>query len=226
MRGLVITMRDKGKNRRPIQKGRYLTTEAIQAVQALKRAATAETRTTDGGSSSFSSSSTVKRVIDSKVRRLVKLDLVAVLNELLSQNEGLLALQVFEEIRKEYWYKPQFSVYVDMITVLASNGLYEKVKVLCSYLKSEDLEADIEGFNSVLVALMDFGITKTAMECFRLMKLVGCEPDESTFKILINGLELKGESNVSEFVREEAVSRFGPSLDFLNEEEEMVLTDD
>ncbi|KAK1305786.1 hypothetical protein QJS10_CPA10g00067 [Acorus calamus] len=89
-----------------------------------------------------------------------------------------------------------------MITVLASNGLYEKVKVLCSYLKSEDLEADIEGFNYVLVTLMDFGITKTAMECFRMIKLVGWEPDESTFKILINGLESNGESNVSEFVRE------------------------
>ncbi|EHA8591661.1 hypothetical protein COCNU_scaffold114074G000010 [Cocos nucifera] len=77
----VITMRDRSKNRKPTQRGRYLSIEAIQAVQALKRA-------------KISGGDSLDRVLESKVRRLIKADTVAVLRELQSQGEGLLALQV------------------------------------------------------------------------------------------------------------------------------------
>ncbi|XP_065011281.1 protein THYLAKOID ASSEMBLY 8, chloroplastic [Musa acuminata AAA Group] len=117
-----IVMRDRAKNRKPTQRGRYLSTEAIQAVQALKRAL----GTVGGGGGGDS----LERVLAAKVRRLIKGDMVAVLRELQSQGEGLLALQVFEEVRREHWYKPQLSVYNDMIKVLASCGLPEKVEKL------------------------------------------------------------------------------------------------
>ncbi|KAG0475295.1 hypothetical protein HPP92_014981 [Vanilla planifolia] len=80
--GNAITMRDRSKNRRPTQRGRYLSIEGIQAVQALKRAKTR------GGQDSVASA------IETKVRRLVKFDLMAVLRELQSQGEGLLAFQL------------------------------------------------------------------------------------------------------------------------------------
>lgn len=87
-RAMVIKMRDRSKNRKPLQRGRMLSIEAIQAVQALKRA------NTPPPPSPSSSSSMLDRVIDSKIRRLLKFDMVAVLRELLRQNECSLALKV------------------------------------------------------------------------------------------------------------------------------------
>lgn len=77
---LTVIMRDRGKNRKPLQKGRTPSIEAIQAVQALKRARRDE--------------SSLERVFESNFRRLLKLDMIAVLQQLLSQNECLLALKV------------------------------------------------------------------------------------------------------------------------------------
>lgn len=162
--------------------------------------------------------------MQSKVQRLVKRDLVSVLKELLNQGEGILALQVFEEVRKEHWYKPQLSVYVDMITVLANNGLHEKVEHICSYLLRECLEPDTEGFNMLLRTLLNFGFNHAAMDCFRLMKLWESEPDESTFRILIHGLESNGEIDLSVAVKHEAEKYFDGHLEFLEEKEEAVLT--
>eukprot|EP00262_Sarcandra_glabra_P009019 TRINITY_DN22994_c0_g1_i1.p1 TRINITY_DN22994_c0_g1~~TRINITY_DN22994_c0_g1_i1.p1 ORF type:complete len:240 (-),score=42.17 TRINITY_DN22994_c0_g1_i1:77-796(-) len=206
---ITITMRDRRKNRKPLQRGRNLSIEAIQTVQALKR--------------SKSTTDSLDLVFQSKVKRLLKFDLIAVLRELQRQNEAILALQVFEDVRKEHWYKPQVSVYADMIAVLASNGLFEKVELLFSYMKMESLDADTAGFNGLLRTLMEFNITQTSMECFYLMKEVGCEPDESTFRILINGFESKGEDGLSAIVRQEAEKYFGGSLEFLEEEETAVL---
>ncbi|KAJ0987115.1 hypothetical protein J5N97_005471 [Dioscorea zingiberensis] len=201
-------MRDRTKNRKPVQRGRYLSVEAIQAVQALKRGWRMGDR------------ESLEMTMAARVRRLVKRDMMAVLGELQSQGEALLALQVFEEVRKEHWYKPRLSVYVNMIIVLASNGLYKEVDQICSYLKKEHWEADIEGFNSLLKTLLEFDFTQTAMDCFRLMKLWESEPDDLTYRILIQGLESKGEMDLSVAVREEAEEHFGRSLDFLDEKEE------
>ncbi|XP_004290086.1 PREDICTED: pentatricopeptide repeat-containing protein At3g46870-like isoform X2 [Fragaria vesca subsp. vesca] len=101
---LLITMRDRSKNPRPLQKGRNLSIEAIQTIQALKRAQKNE--------------SLMEQVFNSKFRRLLKLDMMAVLKDLLRQNECFLALKVFQDIRKEYWYKPQVMLYADMIKAL------------------------------------------------------------------------------------------------------------
>lgn len=77
----TTTMRDRAKNRKPTQRGRYLSIEAIQAVQALKRSGSVL-------------GDPLERVLAGKVRRLIKGDMVAVLLELQSQREGLLALKV------------------------------------------------------------------------------------------------------------------------------------
>lgn len=73
-------MRDRSKNPRPLQKGRNLSIEAIQTMQALKRAKKNE--------------GSMEQVFDSKFRRLLKLDMMAVLKDLLRQNECLFALKV------------------------------------------------------------------------------------------------------------------------------------
>lgn len=73
-------MRDKSKNRKPLQKGRNLSIEAIQTIQALKRA------------SKFADKQ--EQVIHSKFTRLLKFDMMAILRELLRQEQSLLALMV------------------------------------------------------------------------------------------------------------------------------------
>lgn len=94
-RAMEIKMRDRSKNRKPLQRGRMLSIEAIQAVQALKRANPLLPPTpTTSSSTSSSSSPLLNRVIDTKFRRLLKFDMVAVLRELLRQNECSLSLKV------------------------------------------------------------------------------------------------------------------------------------
>lgn len=80
-RNMRISMRDRSKNRKPLQKGRNLSIEAIQAVQALKRA-------------KQNGESALEQVFNSKITRLLKNDLIAVLRELIRQNQCLLALKV------------------------------------------------------------------------------------------------------------------------------------
>ncbi|KAG5582086.1 hypothetical protein H5410_052713, partial [Solanum commersonii] len=208
---LRISMRDRSKNRKPLQKGRNLSIEAIQAVQALKRVA------------SKNDDSAVEQVFNSMVRRLIKNDMIAVLRELLRQNQCLLALKVFEEVQKEISYRPQLKLFAEIVSCLGSNGLLEDINCLIMALKMESsLEPHVEGFYALLESLMKFNLTRLALEVFYLMKLRGCDPDKLTFKLLINGLESNEETNLSDFVRQEAEKYYGQSLDFLDETEEEV----
>lgn len=68
-------------NRKPLQKGRNLSIEAIQTIQALKLAYNND-------------KSLLDQVFRSKFSRLLKFDMTAVLRELLRQNHCLLALKV------------------------------------------------------------------------------------------------------------------------------------
>lgn len=77
---LVIKMRDRSKNRKPLQRGRNLSIEAIQAIQSLKRV--------------NQNADLLEQVFDSKFRRLLKFDMMAVLRELLRQNQCFLAMKV------------------------------------------------------------------------------------------------------------------------------------
>ncbi|KAH9694303.1 hypothetical protein KPL71_022377 [Citrus sinensis] len=203
---LVIEMRDRGQNRKPLQRGRNLSIEAIQAVQHLKRA--------------HLHSNPLDHVFNSKFRRLLKFDMIAVLRELLRQNHCLLALKVFEDIRKEQWYKPQVSLYADMIQVFGTNGLFQHVEILYFYLKTENsLEPEIQGFNALLKCLVGFKLRDLVVDCYELMKTVGCEPDRSSYRTVINGLEAMEEVAFSGIIRQDAFKYYG-DLEFLEEDEE------
>ncbi|KAF3773625.1 Pentatricopeptide repeat-containing protein [Nymphaea thermarum] len=202
----VHTMRDRSKNRRPLQKGRNLSIEAIQTMHSLKLSKNDEVLR--------------GRVFETKVRRLIKADMVAVLRELLRQDECLLALQVFDDVREEYWYKPQVLLYTEIIAALLRSGMIEGAEVLFSMMKTEICEADDEGLNSLAKTLMVFNMPRTAMECFQLMKKVGSEPDKSTFRALVNHMNAKGEFDVSLRLRREAEKQFGVPWEFLVAEEE------
>ncbi|KAG7550041.1 hypothetical protein ISN45_Aa06g008710 [Arabidopsis thaliana x Arabidopsis arenosa] len=216
-RAMVIKMRDRSKNRKPLQRGRMLSIEAIQAVQALKRA-----NPLLPPPLAPSTSTLLDRVIISKFRRLLKFDMVAVLRELLRQNECSLALKVFEEIRKECWYKPQVRMYTDMITVMADNSLIEEVNYLYSAMKSEKgLMAEIEWFNTLLTILLNHKLFDLVMDCYAFMQSIGYEPDRASFRILVLGLESNGEMSLSAIVRKDAHEYYGESLEFIEEDEEI-----
>lgn len=206
---MMITMRDRSKNRKPLQKGRNLSIEAIQTVQALKRV-----KDDDDAS--------LHRVFATSFSRLLRLDMIAVLKELIRQNQCSLALKAFEDIQKEHWYKPKVLLYAELISVLGSNEMFDQLELVFRKLEDEiSLEPDTVGFNAVLESLLSFGIIGLAMDCFYLMKSKGCEPDRSTFKILITGLESKGETSLSVTVRKEAEKIYGSSLEFLEENEDV-----
>ncbi|KAI3446359.1 hypothetical protein Pfo_003024 [Paulownia fortunei] len=205
-RMVSIMMRDRSKNRKALQKGRNLSIEAIQTVQALKRAAKLSEVSLD-------------QVFDNKFRRLLKFDMIAVLRELLRQNQCLLALKVFEDVRKEDWYRPQLLLYAEMVTVLGSNGLLEKVELLIMELKAESIvNPDLEGFNALLESLMNLNLTGLAVECFYLMKSLSCDPDRLSFKILIDGLKSNSELNLLAVIRQDARKYYG-HVSFLEKEE-------
>ena len=94
---VTITMRDRSKNRKPTQRGRYLSTEAIQAVQSLKRA-------TLCGAPAAGAVAT-----DPKLQRLLKADMVAVFRELAVQGEALLALKVQPNSFLHHWEQSRLS---------------------------------------------------------------------------------------------------------------------
>ncbi|KAL3641779.1 hypothetical protein CASFOL_012594 [Castilleja foliolosa] len=203
-----IVMRDRSKNRKPLQKGRSLSIEAIQTVQALKRATKQQSEVA------------LEQVFDMKLRRLLKLDMIAVLRELLRQDQCFLALKVFEDVRKEDWYRPQLFLYAEMVTVLGRNELLDKVELLIQTLKAEsNLKPDLEGFKVLIESLTSLNLSGLAVECFYLMKSLSCDPDRLLFKILIDGLESNGESDLLAVIKQDAEKYYGKFIDFLEEEE-------
>ncbi|KAK6159857.1 hypothetical protein DH2020_003238 [Rehmannia glutinosa] len=182
-RMMSITMRDRSKNRKPLQKG------GISALRLSKQ-------------------------------RLLKFDMIAVLRELLRQNQCLLALKVFEDVRKEDWYRPQLLLYAEMVSVLGSNGLLEKVELLIMELKTENtVNPDLVGFNALLESLMNLNLTGLAMECYYLMKSLSCDPDRLSFKILIDGLKSNRELNHLDVIQRDFEKFYGQFADFLEKEE-------
>ncbi|KAL1803011.1 hypothetical protein ACET3Z_031658 [Daucus carota] len=204
---MTITMRDRSKNRKPLQKGRNLSIEAIQTVQALKRVKDDD--------------ASLHRVFGTKFSRLLRLDMIAVLKELIRQDQCLLAFKAFEDIQNEHWYKPKLLLYAELISVFGRNEMFDKLELVFRKLEDEiSIEPDIEGFNAILETLLSFGIIGLTMECFYLMKSKGCEPDRSTFKILISGLESKKETSLSVTIREEAEKAYGSPFEILEENED------
>lgn len=103
--------------------------------------------------------------------------------------------------------------------------MFDKLELVFRKLEDEiSIEPDIEGFNAILETLLSLGINGLTMECFYLMKSKGCEPDRSTFKILISGLESKGETSLSVTIRKEAEKAYGSSFEFLEENEDVAMS--
>ena len=144
--------------------------------------------------------------------------MLAVLPELICQNQCYLALKVFEEIQ-EYWCRPQISLYAELVSLLGSNGFLEEVELLFIKFKKEPcLEPDINDFNALLEILANFNLIGLAVECFYLMKSIGCDLD-----IVIQDINQcftdKWGSKFFSFLWLEAQKYFGQSLNFEREKD-------
>ena len=51
-----------------------------------------------------------------------------------------------------------------------------------------------DGFNALLRALVSYNLGELVIESYYLMKEVGWEPDKTSFRIVIKGLESSGEA--------------------------------
>ncbi|XP_078446871.1 protein THYLAKOID ASSEMBLY 8, chloroplastic-like [Wolffia australiana] len=168
-------------NRGPLVRGRTLSTEAILAVQALKRASMAE------------DSSNVDRVVSTTLSRLLKADLVAALTELQRQNHCSLALSVFVAMRREIWYSVDYAAYAQMISALARNGLTAEIDDLVSDLMAEEgVDDDLRGYARLMKALIAAGKGKAVWELYKGMKNKGFVGDEYSFLVVCKGLRRLG----------------------------------
>ncbi|KAJ7947462.1 Pentatricopeptide repeat [Quillaja saponaria] len=194
----------RSRPRKPLWRSSVLSTEAIQAVQALKLA---------------KSGHKLEQVFSRRLSRLLKADLLDTFAELQRQNELDLALKVFKFIHKEAGYKPELSLYCGMILLLGKNKLIDKAEELFSELMTEGLEPDTSIFTEMIGAYIQVGMIEKAMETYKLMKASGCNPDKLTFMILIRNLEKAGEKELAATMKKECVDYVDYPEKFLQEVE-------
>ncbi|MQL79599.1 hypothetical protein Taro_012056 [Colocasia esculenta] len=189
-------------NRGPLVRGRTLSTEAILAVQALKRAA----------GDAAAAATRVDEVVSRTLARLIKSDLLAALAELQRQGHCVLALKVFVAMRGELWYRSDYAQYAQMVAALARNGMATEIDDLVADLLEEvqreeiDGNVDMRGLARLLKALIAAGKGKAVKDVYRGMKRRGIAGDEYLFKFLGKGLRRLGEGEAADEVdRDHAV---------------------
>uniref|UniRef100_A0A2P2P239 Uncharacterized protein MANES_04G131200 n=1 Tax=Rhizophora mucronata TaxID=61149 RepID=A0A2P2P239_RHIMU len=183
--------------RGPLVKGRILSTEAILALQSLKRA-----HAKSPSSASFD---------PSNLSRLIRSDLIAVLRELLRQNLPSLALRVLSVVRSEYPGQIDLNLYADVISCLSRNGWVGEIDRLIAELEGVGCggvqwESD-KGLMRVLRGVAEAGSRDATVRICGLMRRCGCgdtwTADEYAVKVLSKGLRKMGEEKLAGEVERE-----------------------
>ncbi|XP_028794377.1 pentatricopeptide repeat-containing protein At1g62350-like [Neltuma alba] len=187
-RGGVIICGLRRSPRKSLWRSRVLSKEAIQVVHSLKLA---------------KSTPKVQHLLDSRLSRLLKVDVLDVLSELHRQNELDLCLQVFDFIRKEAVYERELSLYSDMILLLGRNKEIGRAEEVFSQVMEKGLKPDTRMYTEMIGAYIQAGMTEKAMETYGLMKASGCAPDKLTFTILIRNLHKAGLQHLAATLKDE-----------------------
>ncbi|CAN4090858.1 unnamed protein product [Withania somnifera] len=122
------------------------------------------------------------------VLRLLKMDMIAVLNELERQEEVSLAVKMFWVIQKQAWYQPDVFLYKDLIIALARRRKMDDAMKLWESMRKEDLFPDCQTFTEVIRGFLRDGSPADAMNIFEDMKKSPYPPEELPFRILLKGL--------------------------------------
>ncbi|XP_059427767.1 protein THYLAKOID ASSEMBLY 8, chloroplastic [Corylus avellana] len=184
-------------NRGPLMKGRILSIEAINAIQAVKRAQKSSDDPTQ-----------LPALLSKTLNRLIKSDLLATLRELLRQDQCALALHAFSAFRSEY--QPDLSLYADVASALARNGMVEDMDRLIRDLEEGDsgggiIQCDDKGLIRLVKAVIGAGRRESTVRIYRMMKRSGwgssIEADEYVVRVLSKGLRSVGEEGLGDEVK-------------------------
>ncbi|KAL9247344.1 hypothetical protein vseg_020785 [Gypsophila vaccaria] len=187
-------------NRGPLLKGRILSTEAILAIQSLKR-------------SHRNNKNTSSSVHVSPLTRLLKSDLIAALQELLRQDEVALALHVFSAIRSEAWYTAvDFSLYADVTLALSRNSMGSHIDHLvgtidtCLHIGAPSF-VDKKGLGRLVRALIGAHRREALVHFYKVIRRAGwgvvgssVEVDEYLGRVLVKGFVRFGEVELAKEV--------------------------
>ncbi|CAN6457905.1 unnamed protein product [Victoria cruziana] len=164
-----------GRPRGPLWRGKKMIgKEALFVILGLKRFKDDEEN--------------LEKFVRTHVRRLLKMDMVAVLVELERQQEVLLALRVFKVIQKEKWYKPDVYLYKDLIIALAKCKRMDDVMQAWEMMRKDDLFPDSQTYAEVIRGFLKYGSPADAMNIYEDMKKSPEAPQELPFRILLKGL--------------------------------------
>ncbi|GJY26212.1 thylakoid assembly 8-like protein, chloroplastic [Tanacetum coccineum] len=149
------------------------------------------------------------KFVKTHVSRLLKMDMVAVLNELERQEEVQLAVKyspvnwtkglavgpvyisavmIFWVIQKQDWYTPDVYLYKDLIIALSKSKKMDEAMQLWESMKKENLYPDSQTYTEVIRGFLRFGSPGDAMNIYEDMKQSPDPPDELPFRILLKGL--------------------------------------
>ncbi|XP_022002413.1 pentatricopeptide repeat-containing protein At3g53170-like isoform X2 [Helianthus annuus] len=125
--------------------------------------------------------------------------------------------QVFEFIRNEAWYKPDHSLYGDLMLMFGKKKLIDKVEKLFFDLIEEGLKPDTRAYTELIGAYLKVDMIDKAMETYESMKASGCVPDELTLTIMIRNLESAGRDDLAAVVKNDCVEYLDSPKKFLKE---------
>lgn len=130
----------------------------------------------------------LNKFVKSHVKRLLKMDMIAVLTELERQEEVEMALKVFRIIQKEPWYKPDVYMYKDLIISLAKSKKMEVAMQVWENMRKDELFPDSQAYAEVIRGFLQYGSPADAMNIYEDMKNSPDPPEELPFRILLKGL--------------------------------------
>ncbi|CAH9120877.1 unnamed protein product [Cuscuta epithymum] len=164
-----------GRPRGPLWRGKKMIgKEALFVIQGVKRFKDEEEK--------------LDKFMKTHVLRLLKLDMIAVLNELERQEEVSLAVKIFKVIREEKWYTPDVYLYKDLIIALARRKKMQEAMELWESMRNEDLFPDSQTYTEVIRGFLRDGSPADAMNVYEDMKKSPYPPDQLPFRILLKGL--------------------------------------
>ncbi|CAK8560181.1 unnamed protein product [Lathyrus sativus] len=182
--------------RGPLVKGRFLSIEAIQAIQTLKRVH----RTNPPNQN---------QLLTNTLTRLIKSDLVATLKELLRQQQCTLALHVFSAFKSEYG--AYLSLYAEIVKALGNCGMSEEVDCLIKEIEDEGGigfdEDQRKGLLNLIKSVVGAKRRDSMVRVYEMMKRSGwgsvVEPDEYVVKVLVNGFKGLGDEELAQEIQNE-----------------------
>ncbi|EPS60257.1 hypothetical protein M569_14549, partial [Genlisea aurea] len=185
-RRITVVRCGKRDNRPQLSKGRILSSEAIQAIQSLKRA-----HKLDGSNLPVHDLS-----------RLLKSDLTAAIKELLRQDQCSLARVAFSTLRSEYG--ADLNMYAELVLCFARNGLVREIDSLIAEMENDDVSiGETKGLLRLVTAVIGARRMEPTVRIYRMMKRSGSELDEYLGRVMSKGLRNFGEVDLANEVDEE-----------------------